>query len=56
MARRMGITGSGVARYRQKPDGKAREGRAREEGADARRDMDRKALNSLAKRGHLVDP
>ena len=42
-----------MARHGQQPDGETRQRGPGEEGADARRDVDRKVLNTMAKRGHL---
>jgi hypothetical protein len=45
-----------MARHGEQPDGETRQRRSGEESANARRNMQRKALNSVAKRGHLENP
>src|SRR5690348_7180263 len=52
----VGASGLRVARHGEQPDGKTRQRRSGEKSADARRDMQRKALNSVAKRGHFENP
>lgn len=50
------VGGLGMARHRQQPDGETGQRRAGAISADARRDMQGQALNTVAKRGHLENP